>query len=83
MANPKGTRYVKENSIVLVIIDYGGGDIEAIRTKLVTESMHEDSEISVNSPIGKAIFHKKEGDVVSCKLPNGENANVTIKKIEI
>ena len=82
MATKNRPRLVRENSIVLVIIDYGGGDIEAMRAKVVTEPMQLDGEITLDSPIGKAIFRKKEGEVIECKLPNGEIAKVTIKKIE-
>ena len=83
MATTNETRVVRENSIVKVIIDYGCGDKEEMHAKLVTESVQLEDEITMDSPIGKAIYRKEEGDHVECKLPNGATAWVTIKEIEI
>lgn len=83
MATKNETRVVRENSIVKVIIDYGDGDKEEMRAKIVTDSVHLDDEITMDSPVGRAIYRKKEGDRVECKLPNGAIAWVTILEIEV
>ena len=83
MATANESRIVRENSIVKVIIDYGDGDQEEMRARFVTRSMQLDDEITMDSPIGQAIYRKKEGDHIECKLPNGATAWVTIKEIEI
>lgn len=83
MATANETRLVRENSIVKVIIDYGDGEKEEMRAKFVTEPMLFEDEITMDSPIGKAIYRKKEGDHVQCKLPNGAMVWVTVIEIEI
>ena len=83
MAAANETRIVLENSIVKVIIDYGSGDKDEMRAKLVAEPMLLEDEITMDSPIGQAIYKKREGDHVQCKLPTGAIAWVTIKEIEV
>lgn len=83
MRTNNGVRFVRENSIVKVIIDYGGGDKEEMKAKVVAVSMLLEDEITMDSPVGRAIYGKREGDHVECKLPNGAIAWVTIEKIEV
>ena len=77
------TRRVYENSIVKVTIDYGYGDKEEMRAKIVAEPMLLEDEITINSPVGRAIYRRKEGDHVEFKLPNGKTAWITIEQIEV
>ena len=77
------TRFIRENSIVQLTIDYGAGDKEEMRVKIVTEASYREDEVSISSPIGKAVFRQKEGDHLKCELPNGKIAWITVGKIEI
>jgi transcription elongation factor GreA len=38
--------------------------------------------ISLESPIGKVIFNKKENDIIDFELPNKKKTEIIIKKIE-
>ena len=76
---------VEVGSVVTLSVDYGDEDKEIICGKLVAlpkNSGLNQSQISLNSPIGKAIFTKKVGDEVSCTLPNGNKIKIVISKIE-
>lgn len=54
-----------------------------LKFRLVDEIFsQEDNQISINSPIGKAILGKREGETVNVLTPNGK-IHYTIKSIEV
>ena len=76
---------VKVGSLVTLNVDYGNGDKEFISGKLVAlleEPRLNQSQITLNSPIGKTILNKKVGDEVSCTLPGGNKIKIYISKID-
>ena len=63
----------------IVEIQYAGGDIEEETYKIVSSSPDsERNELTPKSPIGRAIYRKKVGDITTFKLPNGCNATLKI-----
>ena len=68
-------------SRLTLILDYGDGDVEEFVGEFVALKTDSSDNISLNSPIGKAIFGKNEGDTCKCVLPNGEKITITILKI--
>ena len=76
---------VEVGSKVTLTFDYGDGDEDVISGTLVAISKSTElnqSQITLNSPVGKAIFNKKLGDEVSCILPGGNKVKILISKIE-
>ncbi len=61
-------------SIVELEIDYGAGDVERLTGELVSLSnnLFDGSEITLNSPIGKAILERSKGDIIKCKLHDSQ-----------
>lgn len=45
------------------------------------EANPKNGKISIDSPLGKAIRNKEEGDTVTVKSETGKNFNVVIKKV--
>ncbi|MBR0428353.1 MAG: GreA/GreB family elongation factor [Clostridia bacterium] len=76
---------VKVGNHVTLKVDYGNEDVDIVQGELVAlpkDPKLELSQITLNSPIGKAIFMKKVGDEVRCVLPNGNKVKILISKIE-
>lgn len=74
---------VNVNSNIVLKLDYGEGDVEEFKGKLVAlPSEVMEGEISLNSPIGQAIIGKKEGDAISCLLNNGDKLKIEIISID-
>ena len=76
---------VEVGSVVTLIVDYGDNDKDTIYGELVALPKKSElnlSQITLNSPIGKAIFMHKVEEEVSCTLPNGNKVKILISKIE-
>ncbi len=77
---------IRLGSIVKIQMMYEDGSVEELEVKIITFgslSMKDStsySQITDNSPIGKAIIGKRVGDILPVKLPE-ENANVAILAI--
>lgn len=54
-----------------------------LKFKLVNEIFsQEDNQISINSPIGKAILGKREGESINVLTPNGK-IHYTVKSVKV
>lgn len=70
---------ISVGSNVVLRLDYGDGDVEEIVGKLVALAGNSfENEITLNSPIGQAIFGKKNDEVCECLLPNGNRLKIEI-----
>lgn len=75
---------VSIDSNVLLKLDYGDGDVEELSGRLValnTKSLEHENEITLNSPIGQAIFGKSSDDESECILPNGNVLKIKVMSI--
>ncbi len=64
---------------LLIEFIYDVDDKETEELKLVGNYLPKDNEITLNSPLGKAIYNKKIGSTVDYKV-NGKKINVNILK---
>lgn len=71
------------NSKVLLSMNYGDDDIEELKIKLIAstpnQSIQELTEVSINSPLGKAIYGKHIGEKAEYSV-NNINIKVEILK---
>ncbi len=72
--------YVHLGSVVTVF-DEDLGEEEVYTITSVTEVDAINNKISVESPVGGALLHKKEGARVEVKCPDGSSYFLKIKKI--
>ena len=68
-------------SIVTIEIIYSEDDVEELTFKLIGGETENENEVSINSPLGKNIYGKKENEQVTYKV-NHNSFNVVIKKVE-
>lgn len=65
-----------DDSVKIKMI-FAPDDIEEMEIKLVGDTSHSYDEITLNSPLGKAIYHQTVGSSVSYEV-DGNNINVEI-----
>ena len=72
---------VNVNDVVSLNLLFAKDDKEFITIRLVGGTSEKDDEVSLNSPLGKAIYRKKIGDVAMYTV-NDKKINVEIVSIE-
>ena len=71
--NPASTDdTVDFNSTVKIKLTFDDGEIEIIESKFLDVSSNPGEVITIQSPLGKAIFHKKIGDKGNYTSPGGK-----------
>ena len=72
---------VDVGSRVEMELNYGDGDVETVVLKLQPLPSDESGVVTLNSPIGRAIFGQKENFCGECKLGGGNIVKIHILKI--
>jgi len=62
-----------------------GGSGKSLKYTIVgsTEADPSENRLSNESPVGKALLGRKNGDTVKVQLPNGKNRELKITKIDV
>lgn len=80
--NSSDKTVVGVGTIVNLKLKYSDDDVETFDGKIVAfPSESSNSEITVNSSIGRAILTKKVGDAIQTILPNGAKVDIEILNI--
>ena len=67
----------------VVTVEFSDGEKEKFWLVSREEAQHATIDVySPDSPLGKAVLGKKQGDQSSFALPNGKEISITIKKVE-
>ena len=67
----------------VVTVEFSDGKKEKFWLVSREEAQHATIDVySPDSPLGKAVLGKKQGDQSSFALPNGKEISITIKKVE-
>ncbi len=77
----KSKQIVQVGDLVKLQLNYENGRTITMEYKLVALPTEERATITLNSPIGKAIFHKEVGFEGECKIANGNKVKIIILEI--
>ena len=67
----------------VVSVEFSDGDTEKFWLVSREEAQHSTMDVySPDSPLGKAVLGKKQGDETSFSLPNGKDVKIKITKVE-
>lgn len=75
------TASVEVNSLVKIELTFNDGDKEILDLVFTDDTTGKSaSSVTLNSPLGKSIFHKKVGDEGSYRAPTG---NIAFKILDV
>ena len=77
----KSKQIVQVGDRVKLELNYENDRVITMEYKLVALPTEERSTITLNSPIGKVIFHKEVGFEGECKVANGNRVKIIILEI--
>lgn len=77
----KSKQIVQVGDRVKLELDYENDRVITMEYKLVALPTEERSTITLNSPIGKVIFHKEVGFEGECRVANGNRVKIIILEI--
>lgn len=77
----KSKQIVQVEDRVKLELNYENDRVITMEYKLVALPTEERSTITLNSPIGKVIFHKEVGFEGECKVANGNRVKIIILEI--
>ena len=69
--------------MAVAVTDVASGKDDRFMIVGSTESNTAERKLSNESPVGRALIGRREGDTVTVQLPNGRARELTIKKIEV
>lgn len=77
----RSKRIVQVGDLVKLKLDYGDGDVLEKNYRLQALPSSEEATVTLNSPIGIAIFQKEVGFIGECKIANDNKVKIQIMEI--
>lgn len=77
----RSKRIVQVGDLVKLKLDYGDGDVLEKNYRLQALPSSEETTVTLNSPIGIAIFQKEVGFIGECKIANDNKVKIQIMEI--